>query len=99
MTSESETLDLLSPSKRASDNVPKGSIQQERNVNPLNPNDMSDGSVASMADQIDDSIDEVVGEEIGTNTDSTSSQSVTLRHGSDEQERNSEIATCNGNPM
>lgn len=88
MTSETETPDISSPSKTASDKAPKGNGQQEKNADPLNINDMFDGSVASMAD-----------EEIETNTDSRSSQSVTLRNDRDEFKGNRLSGTCIDNPM
>lgn len=99
MTSETETPDISSPSKTASDKAPKGNGQQEKNADPLNINDMFDGSVASMADQIDENIDDVIDEEIETNTDSRSSQSVTLRNDRDEFKGNRLSGTCIDNPM
>lgn len=88
MTSDSEVLDI-SATKTANDasNATNQTQPTAAVHNSANDNDTTDGSVASIADQVDENIDEIIEEAIEVDTDSRSSQCRQMRVDSDESQR------------
>lgn len=81
MTSESETLDTHAPSAASNAAIATNQAQPRTAAaqQPATDIDTSDGSIASIADQVDDNIDEIIEEAIDADTESRSSQCVLLQ--------------------